>query len=67
MEAEFQARFQQAITKFVGSNYRSTAFENEKRFCSRAIMDFLAGNQKRRSLFYNLKTLMLIECSHLGN
>ncbi|WP_225225411.1 hypothetical protein [Komarekiella delphini-convector] len=47
MSAEFQAHSQQAITKFAGNNYGSTAFENEKRSYLRAMMDFLAGNQKK--------------------
>ncbi|MDF5739918.1 MULTISPECIES: hypothetical protein [unclassified Nostoc] len=40
-------RSQQAIRKFAGSNYGSTAFDNEKRSDPRAMMDFLAGNQKK--------------------
>jgi len=43
MTAEFQVRSQQAIRKFAGSNYGSTAFENEKRSYPRAMMDFLAA------------------------
>lgn len=51
MEAEFQVRSQQAIKKFAGRNYGSTAFENEKRSYPIAMMDFLAGNQKKAIAF----------------
>jgi hypothetical protein len=51
MSAEFQARSQQAISKFAGSNYGSTAFENEKRSYPRAMMDFLAGNREKAIAF----------------
>ncbi|MDZ8104691.1 MAG: hypothetical protein RM338_03585 [Nostoc sp. DedQUE12a] len=51
MTAEFRARSQQAIKKFAGSNYGSTAFENEKRSYPRAMMDFLAGNREKAAAF----------------
>ncbi|MCC5665109.1 hypothetical protein LC653_14585 [Nostoc sp. CHAB 5784] len=51
MTAAFRARSQQAITNFAGSNYGSTAFENEKRSYPRAMMDFLAGNREKAIAF----------------
>ncbi|AFY32905.1 hypothetical protein [Calothrix sp. PCC 7507] len=51
MEAEFQVRSQQAIKKFAGSKYGSTAFENEKKSYPKAMMDFLAGHQKKAIAF----------------
>lgn len=51
MEAEFQRLSQQAIQKLAGSNYGTTAFEQEKKSYPRAMMDFLAGNHQKAIAF----------------
>ncbi|WP_442944718.1 hypothetical protein [Nostoc sp.] len=51
MSAEFHQRSQAGITQLAGKNYGSTAFENEKRSYSRAMIDFLAGNLEKAIAF----------------
>ncbi|MBD2776285.1 hypothetical protein [Iningainema tapete] len=51
MEAKFQQRSKQVITKLAGSNYGSTSFESEKKSYPKAMIDFLAGNREKAIAF----------------
>ncbi len=51
MEAEFQQRAKNVITKTAGSNYGNTSQENEKRSYPKAMIDFLAGNRQKAIAF----------------
>jgi len=51
MEAEFQQRSKDVMTKFAGSNYGNTAQENEKKSYPKAMIDFLAGNREKAITF----------------
>lgn len=51
MEAEFQQRAKQVITKFAGKKYGTTSFESEKRSYPKAMIDFLAGNRDKAIAF----------------
>ncbi|KAF3890949.1 MULTISPECIES: hypothetical protein [Nostocales] len=51
MEQEFQLRSKDALTKLTDSKYGTTSFESEKRSYPKAMIDFLAGNQKKAISF----------------